>query len=112
MKTIVKGADEIVTVRLVEESTGEPYDLSAADEITARFLKSDGTALEKTMGDGEIAFVGNAVLGKITITLTDTDTSGLEVSDSADLELRVDTGANRKSVLLEGCLKVRAGIAA
>lgn len=45
---IVKGEDRVLVMRVVDEKTQEPFDLTGYTKITAQFKKSNNTLLELT----------------------------------------------------------------
>lgn len=51
---VVQGGAKILTVNLVSQSTGLPFDASAATEIVASFLNTDGSTLEKKLSTAGI----------------------------------------------------------
>jgi len=94
---IIKGSDRTLRVT-IRYTNGDPVDLTNKDEITACFKKEDGTSLEVTLTGGAVVKVGNPLLGKIDITLTDTETSLLEASQKANFKVILDEGTTRDIV--------------
>lgn len=88
---IVKGEDKLITIRVISKTSEEPYDLTGA-AITAKFMKTDGTALSKAVGTG-ITIV-NPLAGKMEISLSDTDTTLLKDGEYQDFEIAVTISSN------------------
>ena len=90
---IVQGSDRNLALT-IRDANGDPIDLTAETEITAVFTKTDGTNLELTKTSGAITIVGNPILGKITILMTDTETSSLETGIKVDFKVYLDVGVH------------------
>jgi hypothetical protein len=103
--TIIRGEDKTLTVRIVKNSDGEPYDLTGYTTISALFKKQDGTTLTKTTPT-DITIVGNAVLGKIQISLTDSETLLLK-KGTMSFDVQIDSGTIRRLVTYENKLIVQ-----
>lgn len=89
--TIVQG--EYLSVPMVlRDSADFAYDLTSQTEITARFPKSDGTALEKKYSTSGVTIV-DAKAGRITAILTATDTNNLKTGLKQNFEVKVEIGA-------------------
>lgn len=95
MVNIIQGGKKQFTVRISSESTKDPLDLTTVAEITTCFKTSDSEnpELMLSLTGGDIAVIGDPLLGKIQITLNDTDTAGLGLVDNETLELAIDLGA-------------------
>lgn len=78
-----------ILIRLVDGSTGDPFDLTSITQIVSCFFNADGTELMVSLLGGQIAIVGNPVLGKISITLTSAQTVLLALTDSQTIELAI-----------------------
>lgn len=102
-KVITMGSDVTLYVRLRNEYD-DPFDLTGVTEITAKFANSDQTVLSKTMTDGSVA-ITSAVLGKISIALTDQETSALK-DGQGSFEVYVDKGTDRKIAQFQNALNV------
>lgn len=89
---IIKGSDREITVRITLKETGEPFDLTGVDEITALFRKADESVLQKTMTGGAISIL-SACAGKIKILLTEADTASLKVGEAQSFEIEVEVGS-------------------
>ena len=106
MKKIIKGSDVILNVTLRHKTSGDPYDLTGATEITACFEADDGTTVTFNMAvDSEIS-IRNAEpkLGKIAIAMTDTKTALLMIGDPVDFDITIDKGADREIIKVEQSL--------
>jgi len=101
-KQIVRGSDVVLTLT-VRTSSGDPLDLADATGLLVRFKKTDKTALVKL---GEQVQVVNAVLGKLRVTLSETDTALLAVMQNAPIEIVVDFGATRRIAQIKSGLNV------
>lgn len=76
--TIVKGSDRTLTVRLVENSGGEPFSLADWTEIVFRFRNADGSVLEISTEDaGSPVQVVSEGAGRILCVLTGAQTEDL-----------------------------------
>jgi hypothetical protein len=93
---IVHGED-VTLALLVKDSEGEAYDLSGTTEITARFQKTDNTILSKLKTDGDVV-ITSAVNGRMTVALSDSDTTLLKKGDNLGFELWIDVGSTRRIV--------------
>lgn len=92
-KKIYKGSDRDVNVT-IRDQNGDPFDLTNITHITACFDAADGTKVQFTLADTEIAINGNAVLGKLIITMSDTKTALLEAGERVDFEVILDEGVH------------------
>jgi hypothetical protein len=85
---IYHGEDKTITVDL-----GHHYNMTGATEIQAIFQKTDGTFLTKKLTDSPTAItVVDALEGKFTVALTDTETKLLLVGDVVLFEIKYDIG--------------------
>jgi hypothetical protein len=89
---IIRGEDRTFTVRLLQENTSEPFDLTDNAEITARFITDTGT-LDATITNGKISILGDPTAGLIEISLNETDTLSLLIDDSASIEIKIENGS-------------------
>lgn len=85
---IVQGEDHRLNVRLVRGDNGEPYDLSDADSVIARFLNEDETVLEV---EGTIV---SAEAGKVYFLLAADKTVLLMPGTPAPFTVVVDLGSD------------------
>lgn len=90
---IVQGSDRTLKLT-IRESNGDPLDLTAVTEITACFKKPDGTFLQVTLSGGRVSVVGNPLLGKIEVSLTDVDTAAIEAGVKVDFKVLLDQGTH------------------
>lgn len=100
---IVKGSYRVLIVRL-ELTNGDPYDLSTATQITARFQRQDNTILQKNLSSG--VSILSAGGGKIQINLTEIDTASLMVGNAMSFEIDIDVNTVRTIVLANQSLQV------
>lgn len=105
--TLEQGEDKEIEVYLLEDD--EVVDLTDADEITARFKKDDGTALEKTLTDTDVEVLSIAG-GKIKIKLSESDTAELPVDDRQDFDVVVEVGSDTTVIKFERSLTVKAPV--
>ena len=108
--TIIRGDDIGLTVRLkVKNLCGDdcdPYDLTGATEIVAKFAKEDGTCLEVKLTDTNITII-YATGGKILIKIASADSALLKVSPNQDFSVTVtDAGGEKHTANFIGCLTV------
>lgn len=103
---IIQGEDRVLNIQL-KEGTG-PYDLTGADEITACFNGSSGQIL-KTLTGSDVAIIGTAPEGRITVSLTDTDTNALP-AEVQGFTISVDKGTNTRIINLPNSLQVEEKI--
>jgi hypothetical protein len=92
---IVQGSDRILKLT-IRDKNGDPYDLTSNTEITAKFTKTDGSDLEVTKTGGAVTIIGNELLGKIQVSLTDTQTAEIEAGIKIDFVVIIDKGTDRK----------------
>lgn len=90
---IVKGSDRTLPLT-IRKPNGDPFDLTAVTEITALFKKPDGTWLEVTKTGGQITLTEDALLGKIEVALTDSNTSEIEAGIKVSFKVYLDQGAH------------------
>lgn len=109
--TLVRNEDATIPFTLIKaRDTFVPLDISAATEIVARFVKEDGTKLEKTMTSGAVVIV-NGPAGQGTVSVAQADTKILQVSERANMEIQVQFGAAPyRIVQIRGKLNVRDSI--
>ena len=84
---IIQGGETSFIARFTDVATGDPLDLTNIDTLTTCFKKDDRTEL--TLGIGTGITIVNAVLGKIRVTLTSTQTATLALVEAATLEVTV-----------------------
>ena len=103
---IVRGSDREFNVRIIDQDTKEPFDLTTVTDtdIKAEFVKSDLSCLSLT-GSASITIV-SALGGKIKITMTPADTLALKVGLGQSFELEITKTAKLSIVQFEGCLDV------
>ncbi len=69
--TVIKGSDRTLTVRLVQDIDGNPFNLNGASLIEFRFRNADGTILSlKSTGVGNPVQIVSAAGGKLLCILT------------------------------------------
>lgn len=94
---IIKGSDREFTLRIVRESSQEPFDLTGltADQLELK-LPGDDTDLELTLtpnANGSKLEVTSPLAGKIKVTLSDLDTLDLKAGEAQNMELTIKQGA-------------------
>lgn len=94
----------------ISNEDGGPFDLTGATEITARFIKSDGSVLSKTL-TGSAIVVNSAEGGDISISLNDTDTESLKVGAKQAFDVKVDIGSTTRICYFSKNLTVSEAIA-
>lgn len=106
---VVKGEDRVLNFQISDEETQGYFDLTTATEITVCFKNQDLTTLSKTMGGGAVSIV-TAVAGKLSVTLTDTETALLYADDAVAIYIMIDVGTTRRIVTkgLEMAISVEA----
>lgn len=110
MVTIIQGGKKSFVVRVLSQATGDPYSLTGVTEITACFMKADGTELMKTFTASGGITVVTALLGKLAIALTAAETALLAPVDSAVLELAIDLGSGPEKVQIPDAYEVIASV--
>ena len=105
---IVKGEDKTITIQLVNESDKTYHDLTSATGISVSFKKNDSTALVKSLIAG--VTVVNALAGKISVALTDTETSTLKEGALLPIYVTVDVGSV-KTIVVSGLEKALTVVA-
>ncbi len=85
---IYQGEDKDITVRLAEQSSGDPVSLSNASELAAYFKKSDETVLVKKMTLSQVV-INNAGGGIFTIKVTAADSLLLATGENQSIEIRI-----------------------
>jgi hypothetical protein len=80
---VVQGEDKKLTVKLVrkacEGECGDPFDLTPFDDIQFCIRREDGTVLTLSTTTTGVTVLGNLVLGKIQVNISDIETALLEV---------------------------------
>ena len=108
---IIQGSDRILKLTMRDQN-GDGLDISNETEITACFKKPDGTYLEVTMLGGQIVKT-DVNLGKIDITLFDTDTTEIEAGIKVDFKILLDVdphpGGTRRIVRFDQQIDVLDG---
>jgi len=108
-QTVVQGEDRTLPLQ-VQRSDGGSFDLTLVTEITAKFLKSDGSALALTLTGGEVV-VTDAKAGRFTVAISDTDSALLALGDppaAVDFTVIIDIGTDRRIVNFTKGIKVLA----
>lgn len=92
-KRIIQGSDRILNLT-IRDANGDPIDLNGVTEITVCFKATGGGQVTFTLSGAEVSVNGNALLGKIVVTMSDTKTSLIEAGLKIDFEALLDTGAH------------------
>ena len=109
---IICGEDKSLIVKLENEVTEYPFDLTGATEIEAIFMKNDGTGLHKLLTTSGIVIL-NAPGGAIQINLAASETQVLKISDLDSLssfEVRVSIAGKKRYVQLKSSIKILASL--
>ena len=106
---VIKGEDRTLSIQLSDEDTGGYYDLTSATALSVCFKNQDGSTLTKTLVSGSVAIV-SAASGKITVSLTDSETAQLYADDAMPIYVVIDVGSTKRIVTkgLEMALSVEA----
>jgi len=95
-----------VRIQSQDASDGDPFDLTSASEITARFPHaSNSSPNEAKLTSGEITIL-EAKAGKMQISLNDTFTSNIKEGERQDWEVNIDKGTDNKRIRFEEGLSV------
>jgi len=103
MAQVIVGEDKQLTIRIISESSDEPYDLSSATEVTVCFEGHTSTVTKNTSSG--VTILSPEELGKITVDLDDTDTQALKTG-TINFEVTIDAGTDRKIVQFKKQLQV------
>ena len=115
---VIQGTDREFVVRIVRQSTEEPFDLTGllTDQVSME-LPGEDTNLTLTLddnGSGSQLSIVSALGGKIKAVLSDTDTALLKARESQDIEITIKEGAGPdfliSKVQLIGELTVKEGL--
>lgn len=88
--TIIQGSDRTISVRLIQETNGEPFDLSGATLLEFRFRNADGSVLSlKSTDAGSPVQVISATLGKLLCVLTAAQTVLLKPLNPSPFSIKV-----------------------
>jgi len=107
MVEVIQGEKQAFTVNVVKKGTTTvPFDLTGFTEITVCF-KVGSSVVVKTETGGDVAVVGDPLLGQISVSLTVADTSAM-APGNGDIEVDVEKGAgeNTKSQSLDSFIVV------
>jgi hypothetical protein len=87
---ITRGSARTLTMRIVEEISGEPFSLSGATLLECRFLNADGTVLSVKSSDaGSPVEVVSAGAGKMLCVLTASQTALLAVRTPSPFSVKI-----------------------
>lgn len=111
MTEIIQGGKAEMTVRLINGQTQDPFDLTTMSDIKTCFENTDGTELMLSLLTGEIAIVGNPLIGKITISIPSAKTELMKVEKSGILELSLilTVGSDPLKVQIQNAYAVSQG---
>ena len=93
-------------VRLIDPVTGDPYVLTGVVDITATFLKADGTVLTLTFTNNGGITVLDYSTGKIAIQLTAAQTALLQTIQLATLQVSVTFGGDPAACQIQNAYSV------
>ncbi len=96
---IVKGSKATIKVRLLRKTDLSPLDLTGITEISTCFLNDDGTELMLSLTGGNIAIIGDPILGLVAITLTSEMSQDFAVDSSTALQLALEYANGDPSIL-------------
>lgn len=89
---IIQGSDRVLKLTM-RDANGDGLDISSETEISACFKKPDGTYLEVTLTGGQIT-KDDVNRGKISVSLTDSDTVLIEAGIKVNFKIKLDVGAH------------------
>lgn len=107
--TLIQGQTKAVKIKILSESSGDDFDLTGATGITAKFAKTDGTVLLKTLAASGITVTAEQC-GRLEVSLTEADTAAMLVAEDQGIELVIQNAAGTTIVQLEETLTVKAPI--
>lgn len=102
--TVIQGEDRTLNL-YVTDKNDKPFDLTGLTAAELRIVKTDGTALTKTIGSGLTLVSAGA--GHISAVLTDADTALIKSGDKQTFDLVLDFGTTRRKVIFEKQLTVK-----
>ena len=97
---IIRGEDKTWTTFLVKKSGAGPFDLTGNTALSACFKDVNGATITVTP-----TVVGSVLLGKLSITLTDTQTESLKLGVQS-YDIIVDYGTTRRRAVAQDKLNV------
>ena len=92
----------------IQEDNGSPFDLTEMTAMQVWFKNTDGTYLELTYADGEIAVYGDATRGEVYVDITAAQSALLEVCNNADFQGDVTLTGEARRIIWENILTVKA----
>ena len=107
---IIQGEDKTLTVQLSDPDTKEFTNITGVSEITAIFLNTDGSFLQKKLSTSGIVLV-NALAGKFQIVLSAAETALLALTPEnsySNIEVRFVIASKTTIVQLEDSIEVVA----
>lgn len=107
---IIQGEDETIDVRLTSAVTGDPFDITGATELEAKFLNFDGTIKSYKLSLSEIAVI-SGLGGHLRITISRASSLLLKPSASSGLssfELYVTIAGKVTIVQFVNAVKIKA----
>lgn len=102
---IIQGGYKQFVVRLRDQSSDDPIDLTSATEITVCLKNADETDLELTLTDLEISLVSGP-LGKFLVTVTSAQSALLKVLDNASMQVSYTLSGNTRRTIVERAYSV------
>jgi hypothetical protein len=94
--TIVQGEDRTLNL-VVKTSEGEPFDLTGATEIDARFMNEDRTVLSKLLSLNKVV-INEAKLGKLSVILAAAETALMKAGERQSFEVHITIGGEVRIV--------------
>lgn len=95
--TIIQGEDRDLFLRIVDKKTQQPFDLTAASAINARFKNADDSVLVKSISTG--VTIISAAAGKIAVTILKTESILLKPREAQNFEIEVVIGIGASAKL-------------
>jgi hypothetical protein len=102
------GEDSTLSVRLVNKTTKDPFDLSVASEIEAILPNEDGTLLVKKLSTSGIVII-SASGGHLQVVLSASETSLLAASINggySDIEIDLTISGKKKFVTIKNAVQI------
>jgi len=100
---IIQGEDKLGISIFIRDSKGKPFPLTGWTLVTVKF-PGTLTAVSKDTTSG--VTVINAVLGQITVDLSDTDTAAMSEGKLQNIEIIIDIGTVKSKANLYKALNV------
>jgi len=106
MLKIVKGESRIFFVRLMNEDTKEPYDLTGVEVFEIAMKTQSGGVMKISSNDGLVSVIEPKNMGKIQVSLSQQDTNALADGEMQSFDVYLMNEENTRIVQLRNCLSV------